>query len=137
MRNPVLVAQRAAAIQHLSEGRLTLGLGLGYVETEYDAVNVPFEGRSHRFSEALELLYRLLHEDQVTYDGDYYDVTEFTLEPNVRPPRVLAGGASVETKGDRHVPTTIKERIAGVDGWVAGVASRRLVGHRRVSRRPG
>lgn len=119
MRNPVLVAQRAATIQHLSEGRLTLGLGQGYVEAEYDAVNVPFGERSPRFSEGIELLYRLLHEDRVTYDGDFYDVSAFRLEPDVRPPQVLAGGASVEADGDHRVPSPVKERIAGVDGWVA------------------
>lgn len=36
---------------------------MGYVEAEFDAVNVPFEERSPRFSEGLELLYRLLHEE--------------------------------------------------------------------------
>lgn len=82
-------------------------------------MNIPFEERSARFSEALKLLYGLLHEEQLTFDGEYYDVSEFTLEPNVRPPRVLAGGASVETNGDRLVPTPIKERIVGVDGWIA------------------
>lgn len=119
MRNPVLVAQHAATLQHLSEGRFTLGLGLGYVKAEYDAVNIPFEERSPRFSEGIELLYRLLHEDQVTYVGEFYDVSEFQLEPDVCPPRVLAGGASVETDGGRHVPTPVKERIDGVDGWIA------------------
>lgn len=126
MRNPVLVAQRAATVQHLSEGRLTLGLGLGYVEAEYDAVNVPFAERSPRFSEGIELLYRLLHGDRVTFDGEFYEVTEFTLEPNVRPPRVLAGGASVETDGERHVPSPVVERIGEVDGWVAPSGSPEL-----------
>lgn len=119
MRNPVLVAQRAATVQHLSEGRLTLGLGLGYVEAEFDAVNVPFEERSPRFSEGLELLYRLLHEDRVTFDGEFYNIEEFSLEPDVRPPRVLAGGGGVEADGERHVPVPIKTRVARVDGWIA------------------
>lgn len=119
MRNPVLVAQRAATIQHLSEGRLTLGLGLGYVESEYEAVNVPFEERGPRFSEGVELLYRLLHEEEVTFDGDFYDVSELSLEPDVRSPRILAGGASVERDGERFIPDKVSERIASVDGWIS------------------
>lgn len=119
MRNPMLVAKRAATIQHLSEGRLTLGLGLGYVESEFDAVNIPFEERSARFSEGLELLYRLLHEDEVTFEGEFYNVTAVSLEPDVRPPRLLAGGASVQRDGEQYVPEPVIGRIAKVDGWIA------------------
>lgn len=64
----------------------------------------------------------------MTFQGEFYDVSEFTLEPDVRPPRVLAGGASVETDGERLVPTPIKERIAGVDGWVVPSGSPDLRG---------
>lgn len=53
LRDPVWVAKRAATVQHLSEGRLSLGVGLGYVEDEFEAVGVPISERSPRFTKVL------------------------------------------------------------------------------------
>lgn len=121
MRDPVLVAKRVATLQHLAAKRLTLGLGLGWVEAEYDAVGVPFEERGPRFSEGLELLTRLFETDTVTFEGDFYSVENFRLEPPVRqPPSVLVGGGSVERDGERFVPDPVKDRILKYgDGWIA------------------
>lgn len=119
MRNPVLVAKRAASIQHLSEGRLTLGLGQGYLKQEYDAVNEPFDERGPMYREELELLRRLFNEDKVSYDGDFYDVEDFRLEPkNPRPPRMLVAGVGVERDGRRFVPRAVKRRVLNADGWI-------------------
>lgn len=121
LRHPVLVAQRAATLQHLSGERLRLGLGLGWVEAEYDAVGVPWGERGRRFSEALELVRRLLTEEETTFDGEFYEVEELRLEPHVpRPPRILVGGGGVERDGERRVPGPVKDRILNhADGWLA------------------
>lgn len=120
MRHPVMVAKRAATIQHLSEGRLTLGLGQGYTEEEYDAVNVPFTERHRRFTEGIALLYRLLNQDEVTFDGQFYHVENFRLEPEItRAPKILVGGSGKEVDGEWKVARAIKKRIASVDGWIA------------------
>lgn len=121
LRDPVLAAERAATLQHLSEERLTLGLGLGWVEREYEAVGIPFEERGPRFSEALALLRRLLSGETVTFEGAFYAVEELRLEPAVhRPPRILVGGGGVERDGERHVPDPVRARIARhADGWLA------------------
>lgn len=121
LRDPVLAAERAATLQHLSEDRLTLGLGLGWVEAEYEAVGIPFEERGARFDEALALLRRLLSGEEVTFDGEFYSVEELRLEPAVdRRPRILVGGGGVERDGERHVPDPVAARIARhADGWLA------------------
>lgn len=120
MRHPVMVAKRAATIQHLSEQRLTLGLGQGYIEAEYDAVNVPFEERHKRFTEGIALLYRLLNREEVTFDGQFYQVENFRLEPTLtRAPRILAGGGGKEIDGEWKVARGVKERVASTDGWIA------------------
>lgn len=121
LRDPVLAAERAATLQHLSEDRLTLGLGLGWVETEYEAVEIPFRERGPRFTEALALFRRLLTEEEVTFDGAFYSVDGFRLEPDVqRPPRILVGGGGTERDGERYVPEPVKERILRhADGWLA------------------
>lgn len=120
LRDPVLVAKRAATIQHLAGRRLTLGLGTGYVEEEFDAVGVPMEERSERYLEGIELLYRLFHEDVVTFDGEFYSVEEFRLEPGLgRPPRILAGGGGHDTDEGRRVYRSVKSRLDYADGWIA------------------
>jgi len=120
LRHPVLVAKRAATLQHLSGGRLTLGLGTGYVESEFDAVDVPSEERSDRFLEGIELLGALLDQRTVTFDGDFYSVEEFTLEPSMdRPPRLLAGGGGIDTPDGRVVRESVTARLRYADGWIA------------------
>lgn len=120
LRNPVLTAKRAVTLQHLSSRQVTLGLGLGYVESEFDAVGVPMDERSGRYLEGIELVRRLFTEDEVTFEGEFYSVDGFRLEPNLgQPPRILAGGGGVETDRGRRVATSVKERLQYADGWIA------------------
>lgn len=120
LRNPVLTAKRAVTLQHLSSRQLTLGLGTGYVESEFEAVGVPMEERSPRYLEGIELLSRLFEEDEVTFDGEFYSVEEFRLEPDLgNPPRLLAGGGGVETEDGRRVAESVKARLSYADGWIA------------------
>lgn len=121
MRDPVLMAQRIATLQHLSEERLTLGFGSGWVEAEYDAVGIPFEERGARFTEGLEVLSKLLSGEKVTFSGEFYTVENVRLEPHVsRQPSILVGGGGIERGDERRVPDPIKERIRlYADGWLA------------------
>ncbi|HEY6740166.1 MAG TPA: LLM class flavin-dependent oxidoreductase, partial [Actinopolymorphaceae bacterium] len=59
MRNPFVVAKQAATIDRLSDGRLTLGVGIGWDRTEFDAVNADFRTRGARTDEAIALLRHL------------------------------------------------------------------------------
>lgn len=120
LRNPVLTAKRAVTLQHLSDRRLTLGMGIGYVEAEFEAAGVPMEERSARYRESIELIRRLFDEDEVTFDGDFYSVDSFRLEPNLgQPPRILAGGGGIATDDGRTVVDSVKERLLYADGWIA------------------
>lgn len=120
LRNPVLLAKRAATLQHLSSRLLTLGLGTGYVEAEFDAVDIPMEERSPRYLEAIELIRWLFESDEVTFDGEFYSVKDFRLEPALgQPPRILAGGGGVDTDDGRIVAESVKERLLHADGWIA------------------
>jgi F420-dependent oxidoreductase-like protein len=98
-RDPRMLARQAAALDDLSGGRMILGLGAGWQEREhttfgYDLGNVPT--RMARFAEGLELITRLLRDEEpVTFDGEYFQTREARLLP--RPersggPRLLIGG---------------------------------------------
>lgn len=136
LRHPVVAAKQVANMQYLSEDCLTVGVGLGYYEPEFDAVDVPYEKRGQVLTESLELFVRLLNEREVSYKGEFFDVEDITIHPQLgRVPRILYGGSGVveSTEGDyvrtggqnentdvdRFVPTPIKKRMAMVDGWLA------------------
>ena len=73
--NPVDVAEQVATIDHISEGRLILGLGLGYRPEECEAFGTRMSQRGARHSEALELMIKLWTEEEVTHHGRYFHVT--------------------------------------------------------------
>ncbi len=99
VRNPALTARMAAAVDDLSGGRLTLGLGAGWQEREhhvfgFDLLDV--KARFARFHEGLEVITRLLKSDQpANFDGQYYQLREASQLPRPqRPggPPLLVGG---------------------------------------------
>ena len=98
-RHPALTARMASAVDDLSGGRLTLGLGAGWQEREHALFGfdlLPLNERFHRFEEGLEVITRLLKSDEpVTFEGKYFQLREATLLPRpARPggPRLLIGG---------------------------------------------
>src|ERR1035437_9572970 len=98
VRNPALTARMAAAVDDLSGGRLTLGLGAGWQEREHHMFGfdlLDMKSRFARFHEGLEVVTRLLKSAQpVSFDGKYYQLREASLLPRPqRPggPRLLVG----------------------------------------------
>jgi F420-dependent oxidoreductase-like protein len=98
-RHPAQTARMAAAVDDLSNGRLTLGLGAGWQEREhllfgFDLLDMV--SRYYRFEEGLEVITRLFNTDgPVTFDGKFYQLREASLLPRpARPggPRILIGG---------------------------------------------
>jgi probable F420-dependent oxidoreductase len=95
-RQTVLVAKQAAEVDLLSEGRLRLGVGLGWNAVEYEALNENFANRGKRSEEQVALLRRLWTEQTVTFDGQHHRVTGAGLAPLPvqRPIPVWVGAAS-------------------------------------------
>ncbi len=81
--NPVDIAEQVATLDHISEGRFILGLGLGYRPEEFEAFNSKMSQRGARFTEALSLMKRLWTEDEVTHHGRFFNVTG--ARPTARP----------------------------------------------------
>ena len=78
---PGLLARRAAAVQEISNGRLVLGLGAGWNETEFRAFGIPFDYRASRFEEAFEIIRRMLAGERVTYEGRFEQVHDAVVQP--------------------------------------------------------
>ena len=79
--DPLRVAEDAAAIDVLSNGRLDLGVGQGYDPKEFDSLDVDRRERAARLEEGVELLRRLWTGRDVTFEGRFRRVRGFTLEP--------------------------------------------------------
>lgn len=89
--NPVPVAEDIATLDHICQGRLIFGVGLGYRPEEFEAAGATLAERAARFEEGLGLMKRLWTEDEVTHHGRFYRVTGArpTARPHQRPhPRI-------------------------------------------------
>ena len=72
-RNPVVLAKETATLDRLSGGRLTLGVGVGWLREEFDAIGVPFDERGPRADEYVEALRVLWQEPEPTFSGRFVD----------------------------------------------------------------
>ncbi len=98
-RHPALTARMAAAVDDLSGGRLTLGLGAGWQEREHQLFGfdlLDMKDRFARFQEGLECVHRLLQSDEpVTFEGKYFQVRQAQVLPRPQRragPPILVGG---------------------------------------------
>jgi probable F420-dependent oxidoreductase len=107
--SPGLLARKAAAVHEISDGRLVLGLGAGWNETEFRAFGLPFDHRASRFEEAFEIIRRLLTGERVTFEGRFERVQDAVLLP--RPVARLP--LMIGSTGER----VLRVALAHVDAW--------------------
>ncbi|GAA1160321.1 LLM class flavin-dependent oxidoreductase [Kribbella jejuensis] len=108
-RDPGLTAKMAATLDEVSGGRLTLGVGAGWHDPEYETFGLPTDHRVGRFTEWLEIVARLIQGETVTHNGTYYSVKDATLDP--KPPHripILVAG---------HRPRMMKLTAQWADAW--------------------
>jgi probable F420-dependent oxidoreductase len=96
-RDPTLVAKQVSTLDTLSGGRIRLGVGVGWQESEYEALGADFNTRGARMDEAIALLRTYWTEPRVTLAGPYYRATSMGMEP--KPPQgrrlpIWIGGGS-------------------------------------------
>lgn len=102
-RSPALLAKMAASLDNISNGRLILGLGAGWMEEEYEAYGFPYPStrvRLEQLEEALVVIDLMLREESASFQGKYFSITEAVNRPKSMPrvderPRlpILVGGA--------------------------------------------
>jgi len=112
-RNPTLLAKMADTVDEISNGRLTLGLGAGYMEAEFRAFGYPFENLMGRFEEALQIIRALLRTGAVDFKGKYYEARECELlrrGPRPTGPPIMIGARP-------HRPRALRLTAQYADLW--------------------
>ena len=111
MRHPLPLAKELATLQNLSEGRLILGAGVGWLEAEFAALGMPFHERGRRTDEGIAMMRAVWTQDPVTFRSKYIaaEINEMTMAPLPVRPIPIWFGARSEAAYKRTV------RIG--DGW--------------------
>ncbi len=109
---PAMLAKMAATVDEISGGRLIVGLGAGWNETEFAAYGFPFDHRISRFEEAFTIVRTLLREGAIDFAGEFFTVRDCELAPRPRPggPPLLIGSTG---------PRMLEIAIPHVDAWNA------------------
>lgn len=84
-RQPVLVAKQISTLDTLSNGRVRLGVGVGWQASEYETLGEQFSNRGKRMDEAIELIRAYWSESHVEFTGDFYRARAMAMEP--KPPQ--------------------------------------------------
>ncbi len=125
-RHPAVLANMAATIDVISDGRLDLGLGAGWNQEECDAYGIPLpplKERFDRFDEGVEAIVLLLTQETSTFDGTYVQLRDARCEPKAvqrpHPPIVIGGNGPTRTL--RTVARFAQQwnSLAGIDQWPA------------------
>jgi len=117
-RHPTLVAKQISTIDTLSGGRVRLGVGVGWQESEYEALGEDFHTRGKRMDEAIRLMRAWWSDERVDFTGPHYPMTAMAMEP--KPPQggrlpIWVGGTSeaawrrVGTLGDGWLASQITD----------------------------
>jgi F420-dependent oxidoreductase-like protein len=136
-RHPAVLAKMAATVDHISGGRLVLGLGAGWQENEHRQYGIPYytvKERLERLAEACELIKALFTNETTTYRGKHYALDNAVLEPKPvqKPLPLLIGGGGEKVTlriaakfadewnvwGD---VATLRNKMAILDGYCAEI----------------
>jgi len=112
LRHPLMAAKLVSTLDVISGGRVILGVGLGWLAEEYQALGIPFKERAGRVRESIEVLRKIWATGKLQYQGRYYQFPESTsyplpLQPGGPP---IWFGASAEP--------ALKRAVELGDGWL-------------------
>ncbi len=106
--NPVKLAEQAAMVDLLSDGRLIMGVGRGYQRQEFERMNMDIAESRGRFEEALEIMKLAWTKEEFSYDGRYYQVPSMSVYP--RPLQKPHPPIAVATSGTRETMQWIAQQ---------------------------
>ena len=114
LRHPALLAKTVSTVDLLSGGRITLGIGFGSRESDFTAVDLPYEGRGSRAEEAVKLMKKIWTGEKVSHQGRFFKVEDLSLGPLPRqkphPPIWMGGNAE----------SALRRVARMADGYICG-----------------
>jgi len=113
-RNPLILAKELATLDHLSGGKVELGIGVGWMREEFDALGVPWERRGRRNDEYVEALRTIWSGSHVEYHGEFVDFDPLTCTPLP----IQGADIPILVGGDTDVAIRRAARLA--DGYFPG-----------------
>ena len=112
LRNPVVLAKQLSSIDHISHGRLMLGMASGWYQREFDAVGVPFKQRGRIMDQNLEIMTRLWTEEMVRAEYGEHNLRNAVMYPKPvqepRPPLLIGG----------YADKVLRRAAVSGDGWL-------------------
>jgi probable F420-dependent oxidoreductase len=121
-RNPVVLAKEVATLDVLSGGRAHLGIGVGWLEEEFDALDVPFAGRGKRTDEHVGAMRALWSQEQASYHGDLIDFTDC-----ISLPKPVDGAVPIHVGGHTDLAAKRAGRLG--DGFFPGRGAHEDLAH--------
>lgn len=79
--HPLAIVKRYGTLDHVSNGRVILGVGIGSLKEEFDLLGAPFDDRGARADDALRALRAALHSNEPEYHGEFYSFSGLTVDP--------------------------------------------------------
>jgi probable F420-dependent oxidoreductase len=120
LRNPVVLAKEIASLGLAAEGRIEVGLGAGWLRSDYEETGIRYDTpgvRVRRLAESLAVMRALWHEGEATLDGEFYTVAGARCDPRPAvPPAIIVGG------GSKRV-LTLAAQVADIVGVNTSLAS--------------
>jgi probable F420-dependent oxidoreductase len=112
-RNPVVLAKEVATLDYLSGGRVDLGIGVGWLEEEFDALGVPFARRGARTDDYVAAMRALWDGNSVTYEGEFMNFSGVSSNP-----KPLSGRVPIHVGGHSKAAAERAGRLG--DGFFPG-----------------
>ena len=111
LRHPFISARAVATLDIVSGGRAIVGIGAGWLGSEWEAIGLDFASRGRRVDEAVEVCRRLWTDDVIEHHGEFFDFGPVMFEPKPvqKPPPVIVGGES---------PPALRRAARLGDGWI-------------------
>ncbi len=108
--HPLAIVKRYGTLDHVSRGRVILGVGVGSLKEEFDLLGAPFEDRGARGDDALRALRAALPSNEPTYDGEFYSFGGLTVDPCALQPHmpIWIGG---------RTKRSLRRAVTLADGW--------------------
>lgn len=112
-RNPLVLAKEVATLDDLSGGRVMLGIGVGWLREEFDALGIPWERRGARADEYVEVMRALWSDDRVGFHGEFVDFDGASVNP-----KPAAGRVPIHVGGHSRAAAKRAGRLG--DGFFPG-----------------